>query len=101
MKTRRVEFARLKDFREKGDALGRNPYVDRSEVPGAWPNGTRVSKCNDEPTDAHKEGDAATVIGSMGPDPEGGFGYFVEWDDTPGVPCFIAGRRLERFNDNV
>ena len=70
-------------------------------APGAWPNGSRVQlvKMLDE-SGLHKVGDCATVLGSMGPAPylgEGAvFAYFVEWDDTPGLPVLVAnyGGRL-------
>lgn len=69
------------------------------EAPGAWPNGTRVRKRNADATDAHQDGAPAVVVGSIGPHPElpgAVFGYFVVWDDTPGVPTFIIDRRLEK-----
>lgn len=71
------------------------------EAPGAWPNGTRVRKRGSDSTDAHQDGAGAVVVGSIGPMPAGQpyagtYGYFVSWDDTPGVPALIAGPRLER-----
>ena len=67
-----------------------------TQAPGAWPNGTRVQKrCSDE-SDAHANGALATVCGSIGPAPWGEHGYWVHWDDMPGVPCFVVERRLAR-----
>jgi hypothetical protein len=66
------------------------------EAPGALANGTRVRKINSVPTDTHTDGAPATVLGSVGP-ALGQFGYWVEWDDIPGVPVFIAGERLEEL----
>jgi hypothetical protein len=74
------------------------------QAPGAWPNGTRVRKSVEEPGDAHEVGALATVLGSIGPAPEeaepawvrGLYGYFVEWDDTPGVPVLVTSNRIER-----
>jgi hypothetical protein len=77
---------------------GRPVAFDPSEAPGAWPNGTKVRKANSEPGDGHRDGALAVVRGSVGPDPRWGyFGYFVEWDDLPGVPVFIASPRLEKY----
>lgn len=70
------------------------------EYPGAMPNGTIVAKCNGEPHDTHLDGALATVIGSIG---YGGkvVGYFVEWNDCPEVPVFIAAHRLKLYTINV
>ena len=75
---------------------------------GGIPNGTRVLKVNTEPGDGHVDGDAAEVVGSLGPvefseeearkhDTAPGlqFGYWVLWEDGPQVPVFIAGHRLK------
>lgn len=70
----------------------------RDEAPGAWPNGTRVVKLVQEPTDAHAVGAEAVVLGSLGPasymQHQSIYGYFVEWDDTPGIPCFVLSTRI-------
>jgi hypothetical protein len=59
---------------------------------GAWPNGTRVQKRNSKADDGHADGALGTVLGSIG---AGGLlGYFVAWDDRPGLPVFVAGPRL-------
>ncbi len=82
---------------------------------GAWPNGTRIAKTNSVPVDTHSDGARGTIIGSVGPitvqmiraagpdvmnvpDPPrvGEYGYFIEWDDTPGVPVFTRGSRLRK-----
>lgn len=70
---------------------------DSSEAPGALPNGARVQKINSEPGDTHGDGAWATVRGSIGP-ALGTFGYYVEWDDHPGIPVFIAGLRLNAWS---
>jgi hypothetical protein len=68
---------------------------------GALPNGTRVEKTRSKPGDTHTDGAKATVLGSMGPiEFEGDarvFGYFVTWDELPGVPVFIAGTRVRKL----
>ncbi len=66
------------------------------QAPGALPNGALVEKLNTEPGDTHRDGARAVVVGSLGPydglpDP---YGYFVEWDDIPGVPVAIGGHRI-------
>lgn len=70
----------------------------RQQQPGALPNGTRVEKSEFRPTDTHPVGAKAIVLGSVGPIEFEGipevYGYFVDWDDTPGIPCFIAGNRV-------
>jgi hypothetical protein len=72
----------------------------RNEAPGALRNGTRVEKSDFRPTDAHQIGAKATVLGSLGPIEYEGipqvFGYFLEWDDAPGIPAFVAGNRIRK-----
>lgn len=53
-----------------------------TEVPGAYKNGTRISKIDEEPGDAHKIGALGTVLGSLW-QPARGVAYFIEWDDMP------------------
>lgn len=66
------------------------------QAPGAWPNGTRVSKINTEPVDIHPDGALATIIGSIGPfaDMPSLYAYCVEWDDHTGLPVWISAHRL-------
>jgi hypothetical protein len=60
-------------------------------------NGTRVAKVKSAYGDAHQDGAAATILGSLR-DPESGrIAYFVEWDDLPGLPVAIVDSRLEPF----
>lgn len=69
----------------------------REQAVGAMPNGTRVEKINSPPGEPHRDGDQATVISSVGPVPWQGYmvyGYFVEWDDLPGLYVFISGDRI-------
>jgi hypothetical protein len=58
-----------------------------------YPNGTRVLKDKGEPGDATPIGTKGLVLGSIS-HPEMGVGYFVEWDDKPGVPIFVVERKL-------
>ena len=68
------------------------------EAPGALRNGTIVEKINSEPRDTHRDGARAMIVGSVGPVDDlrlpAKYGYFVVWDDMPGVPVFIAGHRI-------
>lgn len=71
-----------------------------------WPVDTRVYKVRSKVGDSHADGAFATIWDHIGPirtdvitpDGEvitkGTFGYFVIWDDFPGVPVFVAGHRL-------
>jgi hypothetical protein len=66
-----------------------------------WPPGTRVQKTHSRPDDGHQDGALGRVcvhpeLGThaVGPIPDGGWGYFVEWDDLPGIPVIIAGHRI-------
>jgi hypothetical protein len=86
------EFFNMKQLRESGK-LPEHVAVSHQQAPGAIPNGTRVQKCNTEPRDDHQDGALATVLGSVGP-VNGMYGYFVEWDDWPGIPVFIRGNRI-------
>ncbi len=75
------------------------------EAEGAIPNGTRIIKNAIEVGDGHKVGALGTVLASHGPlgfkNREGvertDYGYFIEWDDTPGVPVFVCGYKIERL----
>lgn len=66
----------------------------RNQYPGALANGTRVRKRVEERGDAHKIGDLATVLGSIG-HPDVGVGYFVEWDDLPRMAVFLQEHKVE------
>lgn len=71
--------------------------VITEEAPGAWKNGTRVAKVKDDPGDTHTLGAPATILGSVGPMTVEGrkvYGYFVEWDDCPGIPVFVADYKI-------
>ena len=71
-------------------------YFTRNQAPGAYPNGARVCKVSFEDGDAHPIGAFATVLGSLGPVPKlnNEFGYFVLWDDLPGVAVFTRGNKI-------
>jgi hypothetical protein len=75
-----------------GQGYQGSPQYTTDEAPGAWRNGSRVIKTNSVPKDAHQDGAPAVVLGSLGD--SGFYGYFVEWEDTPGIPTFVAGDRL-------
>jgi hypothetical protein len=62
-----------------------------------YEKGTRVRKTQSKPEDTHQDGALATVVQRLGPAPETQVvGYFVHWDDFPGIPVFIAGHRVEK-----
>jgi hypothetical protein len=79
------------------------------QAPGAIANGSRVVKILDEPSDAHRVGATATVLGSIGPIPDvvelgpfasapaGSYLYFVAWDDRPNVAVAIGGHRVVSY----
>lgn len=64
------------------------------EAPGAMKNGTRAMKKNSVPMDAHGDGARCTIVGSVRDGDE--IGYFVEWDDWPGIACGIVASRLTK-----
>jgi hypothetical protein len=58
------------------------------------PVGTRVFKTQSKPgEDTHGDGALGKVIAQFGTTKMPG--YFVEWDDMPGISVFVAGHRLE------
>ena len=75
------------------------------EAEGAIPNGCRIKKVVTEKGDAHPVGAKGEIVASHGPlkykDGQGiqrdGFGYFVMWDDMPGMPVFTAGFKVEEI----
>ena len=75
--------------------------MDRLEV------GTRVEKINSKPgQDTHQDGALATIVTIAGQMPEGHslagvWGYFVEWDDIPGIEVFIAGTRIRPVEEAI
>lgn len=80
---------------------GFGAYTEQ-QAEGAILNGTRVEKHSSEAEDGHPDGELGTVIGSMGPmKPEPRFnckyGYFIEWDASPGVPVFTAGFKVREI----
>ena len=86
-------------------------YVGQDK--GRWPKGTRVKKVNTKPGDTHQDGAVGTIVGAWGPLPAGQraeliielaqkgmdgdieYIYWVEWDDTPGIPVAITDNRVE------
>ncbi len=74
------------------------PYLNlhtRETVPGAWPSGTRVMKIGSTPGDVHRDGDLATVLGSVTRPLVNGLGYFVEWDSHPLVAVLVMSHRCQ------
>ena len=73
----------------------------KNQAEGALPNGTRIKKVNSEPGDAHQDGAAGTVIGSIGPvetpDFTDRYVYFVVWEEDPGTGLPV-GIREGRVN---
>lgn len=68
------------------------------QADGAIPNGTRIRKKIYEGKDAHQIGAKGKILSSHGPVTVKGISaycYFVEWDDTPGIPVFIVGYKIE------
>lgn len=68
--------------------------------------GARVEKTEYRPGDAHQVGAKGVVICCIGgPIEHEGvpevYGYFVQWDDFPGVYCFVAGNRLREVKDDA
>lgn len=61
--------------------------------------GARVEKCNSvSGQDGHRDGAKATIQSVLGPTPNGLVGYFVHWDDLPGLDVFIAGDRVKEID---
>ncbi len=58
------------------------------------PTGALVEKINSTADDKHADGALARVKSMLGPADDGGYGYFVEWSDMPGVSSFVAGTRI-------
>ena len=63
--------------------------------------GTPIEKINSKVDDTHRNGARGKVCEIAGQVPSnapreiaGVWGYFVEWEDLPGVPVFIAGNRI-------
>ena len=70
----------------------------KGQALGAIPNGTRIVKKIYEHKDVHDVGAKGTVLSSVGPTlfegkPE--YGYFVIWDDRPGLAVFVVGYKIE------
>jgi hypothetical protein len=68
-----------------------------NQAPGAYPNGTRVVKLASDDGDSHKDGDLGTVIGSLLA-PKLGICYFIEWDDSPGLPVLAVAAKVKRVD---
>lgn len=94
---RRPRFITLNDLKDQARPGDRAIYTTE-QAPGAIPNGHRVSKIAFEPGDHHAVGATAIVLGSLGPDDRGEFGYFVRWEGGETPPTFIRGRKIERID---
>lgn len=88
MKEREIDLGDLPEGWTTELIRGRLIVLTRKEAPGAWPNGTRIVKMDRRPGDTHAVGAQARVIGSACA-PDGEYGYFVEWDDAPGIPVLV------------
>jgi hypothetical protein len=85
--------------------VGRGHYftprdVEQFQAEGAWLLGTRVVKTGGEPGDVHPTGARGTVRGSVGQEEmtmngrRVRHGYFIEWDDMPGVVVAVVDWKL-------
>lgn len=81
-------------------------YTTEEEPAAKWRNGTRVTKLDEQAGDFTQLGTYGTVIGSIRmPEtaPEqfrGQIGYFIRWDNNPGLPVFTREIRLKEVKDN-
>lgn len=83
-----------------GDQVG-FVFTDAINVP--IKRGTRIKKINSESGDAHKNGSFGVVVGSVGPIPFQGkdvYAYFVEWDDSRGLPVGTIESKILEVNTN-
>lgn len=67
--------------------------VSFDQAPGAWPNDATVRKVNSRPGDATPDGTRGLILGSVDMREfklPARFGYFLEWDNLPGIPVFCA-----------
>jgi len=96
-------------FQPEAPSCDRGPACDlcgqhtHGHVDGAVPNGTRMRKIHSRGDDAHRDGAPCTVIGSGMAESRSGvvtIGYFVTWDDRPGIACFVVSKRLEPAEGN-
>jgi hypothetical protein len=75
-------------------------FFTRAEAPGAFGNGTRITKIVEEPGDTHRKGALGTVLGSVGPMPYQGvsavYGYFIAWDAQPKRAVLCISLKLEK-----
>lgn len=77
------------------DEPGVIPVFIFGEAEGAYPLNSRVRKALSNPGDATPTHTEGRVLSSFGPlaDPVCGaehFGYFIEWDNRPGLPVFVS-----------
>jgi hypothetical protein len=67
----------------------------REEAPEAlYKNGTKIRKGDGDLDDITPKGTPGTILGSLYHH-QMGVGYFVEWDDKPGMPVFVMERKLD------
>lgn len=69
--------------------------ITRHEAKGAYPNGTRVEKVDEDPGDTRPLGSLGTVLGSLRADPIG-TAYFVEWDSAPRHSVLVTAWKIAR-----
>lgn len=89
------------EVKGKGVPDGDVVLCTREQAEGAIPNGTVIRKVTDAPGDRHRIGDRGIVLGSMKMPREldslgrGGFLYFIDWEDEPGVPIACTSDKIE------
>lgn len=93
-----VKILSLEDYKKRNTAEELDAFLASfTDMPGClFKRGTRVTKTECAPGDAHKPGDFGTVVGSIDDSKpnQRRFGYFVIWDDFPGIPVFVTEERL-------
>lgn len=76
----------------------------REHAPGAYPNGTRITKAHEEPGDATPLDTPGTILGSLDGliveaySPDGArvrHVYFVEWDTRPRTAIGVTDWKIE------
>lgn len=77
---------------EKLEALLRRAKTNA--VPGALANGSRVEKIEWEPGEYHLPGATGKLIGCLGKTDGGVYGYFLNWDEQPGLLAFTTSSKI-------
>lgn len=95
-----IPIGELAGLNELLEQMLKVDMTTRRAVPaGTFPPGSRVRKNRVRPGDIHQVGALARTLSfPLGPVVRDGreiFGYFVQWDDLPGLAVFVAGDVLE------